>query len=164
MIGSDEEVVRELPEGAVDESVIERLMTEDSTYMSLTFENAELKRLMPWAGTHKNGREGVLYTFRTLKTFWNIEDFTIKDVFSSGENVAVFGTFTVHSKRMEKIFVSPSSVHAKIKGGRVFYMQYMEDTFGTGSTFRAGGLWTFAGDPSGAEIQVGDWRRTTVNA
>ncbi len=156
MSKTNEEVVRELLAGAQEESVVERLMTEDSTYMSLTFENAELKRLMPWAGTHKNGREGVLYTFLTLNTFWNIQAFTIKDIFSAGENVAAFGTFTVHSKRLDKIFVSPFSVHAKLKDGRVFYLQYMEDTFGTGSTFRASGSWTFAGDPSGADVQVGD--------
>ena len=153
---SNEEIVKELLEGATDESVVDRLMAESSVYMSLTFENPELKKLMPWAGIHRNGREGVLYTFRTLNTFWHIDDFTIRDIFSSGENVAVFGSFTVHSKRLDKIFVSPFSVHAKVKEGQVFYMQYMEDTFGTGSTFRAKGLWTFAADPGGAEVQVGE--------
>ena len=156
MTPSNEEILRQLLDGSADRSVVERLMTEDSIYMSLTFENEELRRLMPWAGIHRNGREGVLYTFRTLNTFWTIDDFTIKDIFSSGENVAAFGTFTVHSKRLDKIFVSPFSVHAKIRDGQVFYMQYMEDTFGTGSTFRARGVWTFAGDPSGAEVQVGN--------
>ena len=156
MTPSNEEILRQLLDGSADRSVVERLMTEDSIYMSLTFENEELRRLMPWAGIHRNGREGVLYTFRTLNTFWTIDDFTIKDIFSSGENVAAFGTFTVHSKRLDKIFVSPFSVHAKIRDGQVFYMQYMEDTFGTGSTFRTSGVWTFAGDPSGAEVQVGN--------
>jgi hypothetical protein len=33
-------------------------MAEKSVYMSLTFDNPELRRLMPWAGTHRNGREG----------------------------------------------------------------------------------------------------------
>ncbi len=31
----------------------------------------------------------------------------------------------------------------------------MEDTFGTGSTFRSGGSWTFMGDPAGGEEVVG---------
>lgn len=36
----------------------------------------------------------------------------------------------------------------------VTYMQYMEDTFGTGSTFRSGGTWTFQGNPDGSEVSV----------
>lgn len=156
MSGMNEEIVKELLKGAADKSVVDRLMAANSVYMSLTFDNPELKKLMPWAGVHENGREGVLYTFRTLNTFWHIDDFTIKDILSSGEDVAVFGSFTVHSKRLDKIFVSPFSVHAKVRDGQVFYMQYMEDTFGTGSTFRASGVWTFAGDPNGAEVQVGN--------
>ena len=153
---SNEEVVEELLKGATDKVVVERLMAEESVYMSLTFDNPELKRVMPWAGTHQNGREGILYTFQTLNTFWHIDDFTIKDIFGSGEDVAVFGSFTVHSENLDKIFVSPFSVHAKVRDGQVIYLQYMEDTFGTGATFRSKGVWTFAGDPSGVEVHVGD--------
>ena len=116
---TNEEIVRELLENATDKSVVDRLMAEESVYMSLTFDNPELKKLMPWAGTYKDGREGTLYTFKTLNTFWTIDEFTIKDIFSTGENVAVFGSFTVHSKRLDKIFQSPFSVHAKVKDGQV---------------------------------------------
>ena len=154
MTETNQDIVKELLEGATNKAVVDRLMSEKSVYVSLTFENAELKRLMPWAGVHENGREGVLYTFRTLQTFWNIENFTIKDIFGSGDNVAVFGTFTVHSRNLDKIFVSPFSVHAKVNEGQITYLQYMEDTFGTGATFRSEGVWTFAGDPSGATVQV----------
>lgn len=151
----NEEIVRQLLEGATEKSVVDRLMASDAVYMSLTFDNPDLKKLMPWAGVHQEGRDGVLYTFRTLQTFWSIDDFTIKDIFSSGENVAVFGSFTVRSKNLDKIFVSPFSVHAKVRDGQVTYMQYMEDTFGTGATFRSKGAWTFAGDPDGTEVVVG---------
>jgi uncharacterized protein len=156
MAVADEEIVKQLLAGATDDKVVSRLMAADSVYMSLTFDNPELRRLMPWAGVHKDGREGLLYTFRTLNTFWRIDDFTIHEIFSSGENVALFGSFTVHSVRLDKTFTSPFSVHAKVRVGQVIYMQYMEDTFGTGSTFRSGGVWRFAGDPSGAEVSVGD--------
>jgi ketosteroid isomerase-like protein len=152
---SNEEIVKELLAGATDKAVVDRLMAEKSVYMSLTFDNPELKRLMPWAGIHRNGREGLLYTFQTLNRFWHIDDFTIQNIFSSGEDVAVFGRFTVHSVRLDKVFESPFSVHAKVRGGQVIYMQYMEDTFGTGATFRSSGVWTFVGDPSGAEVKVG---------
>ena len=153
---TNEGIVQELLTGATDKSVVDRLMAEESVYMSLTFDNPELKKLMPWAGVHQNGREGVLYTFRTLQTFWNIDDFTIHNIFGSGSDVAVFGSFTVHSKNLDKVFVSPFSVHAKVSDGQVTYLQYMEDTFGTSATFRSKGVWTFTGDPSGIEVQVGD--------
>ena len=156
MAGSNEDIVRMLLEGATDKAVVERLMAPTSVYMSLTFDNPELKKLMPWAGIHENGRDGVLSTFKTLNTFWSIDEFKINEIFSCGENVAVFGKFTVHSRRLDKIFVSPFSVHAKVHNGQVVYMQYMEDTFGTGSTFRSSGSWTFSGDPSGKDVQVGE--------
>ena len=150
------EIVKELLAGATDPEVVNRLMAEDSVYVSLTWDNPELQRLMPWAGTHKDGREGLLSTFRTLNTFWTIDDFTIRDIFGDDENVAVFGSFTVHSVNLDKIFVSPFAVHAKLRNGLVTYMIYMEDTLGTGSTFRESGTWIFAGDPSGAKVSVGD--------
>jgi len=155
MSTENEAIVRTLLEGATDRSVVNRLMAVNSVYISLTFKNAELKKLMPWAGIHENGRDGLLYTFQTLNTFWKIDEFKITDIFSSAENVAVFGSFTVHSIRLDKIFVSPFSVHAKVRDRKVVYMQYMEDTFGTGSTFRSGGTWTFAGNPDGSETTVG---------
>lgn len=156
MGSSNVEIVRELLDHSMDERVVNRLMAPDSIYMSLTFDNSELRRLMPWAGVHQDGRAGVLYTFRTLNEFWTIPEFRVIDAFGSGDDVAVFGSFTVHSKRLDKTFRSPFSVHAKVKDGQVTYLQYMEDTFGTGSTFRAKGVWTFAGDPSGATVEVGE--------
>jgi uncharacterized protein len=98
---------------------------------------------MPWAGTHKDGLAGILKTFQDLITFWTVETFDIQHIFGEGENVADFGSFTVHSVKLDKTFVSPFSVLAKVKNGLVTYMQYMEDTFGTGSTFRLGGISTF---------------------
>jgi len=153
---SNVDIVKQLLAGATDKAVVDRLMAAHSVYMSLTFDNPELKKLMPWAGVHRNGREGVLYTFQTLNRFWHIDNFTIEEIFGSDENVAVFGSFTVHSLRLDKVFRSPFSVHAKVRDGQIIYMQYMEDTFGTGSTFRSGGVWMFAGDPSGAVTTVGD--------
>lgn len=156
MSTSNVESVRELLNNPMNESIINRLMAPESTYMSLTFSNSELRKLMPWAGTHQNGREGVLYTFRTLNEFWTIPEFDMVDLFGSGDDVAVFGSFTVHSKRLNKTFRSPFSVHAKFRDGQIIHLQYMEDTFGTGSTFRSKGTWTFAGDPTGLEVTVGD--------
>jgi uncharacterized protein len=77
----------------------------------------------------------------------------VRELLSAPTN-AVFGSFTVHSVRLGKTFTSPFSIHVKLKDGRVSYMQYMEDTFGTGLTFRSGGAWKFQSDPNGGEVEV----------
>lgn len=156
MAQSSIEIVQELLKGALLPEVVNRLVAPDAVYVSLTFENAELNEVMPWAGTHVKGREGILSTFQTLNRFWTIDDFTIRDIFGDDENVAVFGSFTVHSVNLDKIFVSPFAVQVKLRNDLVTYMMYMEDTMGTGSTFRKSGSWTFAGDPAGNEVTVGD--------
>lgn len=148
------EIVRELLEGATEREVVDRLVAPDAVYVSLTFDNPELKKLMPWAGTHKNGRAAILKTFQDVNAFWTIEEFKIQQIFGESENVAVFGTFTVHSVKLDKIFASPFAVLATVKDGLVTYMQYMEDTFGTGSTFRSSGSWKFQSDPEGGEVEV----------
>jgi uncharacterized protein len=149
------EIIRELLASATDPEVVNRLVAPDATYLSLTFDNPDLKKIMPWAGTHQGaGPAAVLETFQVLNTFWTIESFDIRDIFESGENVAVFGSFTVHSVILDKTFVSPFSVHARVKEGLVTYMQYMEDTFGTGATFRSGGTWKFHSNPKGGEIEI----------
>ncbi len=148
------EIVRELLEGATKPEVVNRLVAPDAVYVSLTYDNPELKKLMPWAGTHEDGRAAILKTFQDVNAFWKIEEFDIRDIFGSEENVAVFGSFTVHSVKLGKTFVSPFAVFAKLKDGSVTYMQYMEDTFGTGSTFRSGGSWKFQSNPDGGEVEV----------
>jgi hypothetical protein len=154
MRATNVEIVRELLMGATKLEVVNRLVDPDAVYVSLTWDNPELKRLMPWAGTHKDGRSAILKTFQDVNTFWNVEDFDIRDIFGEGDNVAVFGSFTLHSVKLDKTFTSPFSIHAKLKNGRITYMQYMEDTFGTGSTFRSGGSWKFQSNPKGGEIEV----------
>jgi hypothetical protein len=41
-----------------------------------------------------------------------------------------------------------------VKNGKVTYMLYMEDTLGTGATFRSSGTWKFEGNPDGGEIEI----------
>src|ERR1700730_4493505 len=56
--------------------------------------------------------------------------------------------------KLGKQTTSPFSILPKVKNAKVTYMQYMEDTFATGSTFRSGGSWKFQSDPEGGEVQV----------
>jgi uncharacterized protein len=148
------EIVQELLQGARKPEVVNRLVSPEAIYISLTYENPALKKLMPWAGTHQDGRAAILKTFQDVHAFWTIEEFNIRDIFGEGGDVAVFGSFTVHSIKLDKTFVSPFAVHVKLKDGLVTYMQYMEDTFGTGSTFRSSGTWKFQSDPEGGEVEV----------
>jgi len=51
-------------------------MTQDSTYVSLTFDNPELKKIMPWASTHK-GPQSVLEAFAGMQSLWKTLDFKV---------------------------------------------------------------------------------------
>jgi uncharacterized protein len=148
------EIVQAILNDPTNPDVVNPLVSPDAVYVSLSYDNPELKKLMPWAGTHTDGQASLLKTFQDVNTFWTIETFDIQQIFGEGENVAVFGSFTVHSVKLDKTFVSPFSIWAKVKDGLVTYMQYMEDTFGTGLTFRSGGTWTFQSNPDGGEVSV----------
>ncbi len=147
------EIVQQLLQGSKDAAVVHSLVAPDATYVSLNYENPELKRIMPWAGTAR-GPEAILGTYTRVAEFWESEAFDMETIFGDGENVAVFGRFTYRSRTLGKAITSPFSIFAKVSNGRVTYMQFMEDTFGTASTFRVGGVWKFQSDPAGGEIEV----------
>jgi uncharacterized protein len=148
------EIIRELLTGVTKAEIVDALVADDAVYVSLTFDNPNLKRVMPWAGTHTDGKASILRTFTDVHRFWTVVEFDPQHVFGQGEDVAVFGSFTLRSTTLGKQFTSPFSILARVRGGKVFYMQYMEDTFGTGSTFRSGGMWRFQSDPAGGEVEV----------
>ena len=133
--------------------VIDALVAPDATYVSLNYENAELKKIMPWAGTGK-GPQAVLSTYAQVGRYWKNEGIEIKDSVEAGENVAVFGSFTYRSNTLGEAITSPFCIFAKFKEGKIVYMQFMEDTFGTASTFRSGGTWNFRSNPEGPEVEL----------
>ena len=55
------DVVRALLADPTNPEVVERLVAGDATYVPLNFDNPELKRIMPWAGTGR-GPQAVLDT------------------------------------------------------------------------------------------------------
>ena len=149
------EIVQEVLRGATDPEVVNALVAEDATYVSLTFHNPDLTKIMPWAGTHRgDGRAAILKTFVDVNTFWTVVDFVPQQVLGDGDNVAVFGSFTLRSKTLGKQFTSPFAVLATVKNGQVTYMQYMEDTLGTGSTFRSSGEARYQSNPAGGEVVI----------
>ena len=147
------DVVRAILDDPTNPEVVHRLMAKDATYVSLNYDNPELKRIMPWAAT-QTGPEALLSTYKRVGLYWINEGFEIGDIFSSGENVAVFGRFTYRSTTLGKAITSPFAILAKVRDGQVTYMQFMEDTYGTTSTFRSGGTATYRADPEGGEVEL----------
>jgi uncharacterized protein len=138
---------------ATDPATIAALVEPDATYVSLNYDNPDLRRIMPWCGTHA-GAQSILETFVDVNRHWEILAFDVLEAFGTDERVAVFARCSFRSRIMDKRITSPVAVFAKVTGGKVTHMQFMEDTFGTASTFRSGGAWTFQADPEGAEVTI----------
>ena len=147
------EVVRTLLSDPTNPDVVHRLVAPDATYVSLNFDNPELQRIMPWAGT-RTGPEAVLDTYTRVNRFWRSEAFEIGELFGEGGSVAVFGRFTYRSVTLGKAVTSPFAILAKVRDGQISFMQFMEDTFGTAATFRSGGVATYRSDPDGGEVAL----------
>jgi ketosteroid isomerase-like protein len=122
------------------EAAANRLVAPDATYVSLNFDNPELKQIEPWTGTAK-GPSAYSSTFLRVANYWKIEDFTVTDKIASGEDVAIFGKFTYRSVAVGHVFTSPFAIHAKVRDGKMVYFQFMEDTYASASSFRQSGSW-----------------------
>lgn len=136
--------------------IVRSVVDPNATYISLTFNNPELQKILPWAGTHHEGPKGFIDTFSGVSDFWTIQDFEVQDIFSEGEKVAVFGSFTYTSRTLNKMVTSPFSILAKVKGGKIYHFMFMEDTFATAGTFRITPAGTFHSDPKGRAFRIDD--------
>ena len=132
---------------------VRALVTPDVTYVSLNYDDPELKRVMPWCGT-SHGAEAIVRTFVDVGRYWRVDSFQIEAELDSGENAAIFGRFSYTSTVLSRTVTSPFSVFGRVRDGRCFYMQFMEDTFATTASFRSGGSWTIRSDPDGSQIEV----------
>jgi len=176
------EIVSKLLQNTANASVVKELVSSDATYVSLTYNHPNLKKIMPYAGRHDGeGPEAIIYTFGTVAKIWSNEEFTVDAIFSGSNgvadtpfsgsgfdvssskqkadivDVAVFGSFTYRSKTLGKPFRSPYNVWCKVDEGKgqVVYMQFMEDTLGTSDTFITSGERTYEVDPdTGAEVKI----------
>ena len=153
MARSPKDIVLDVLNQSCDEQLVHRLVAEDAKYVSLNDDNPELKRIMPWAGTSK-GPEGVFSTFSRVAQYWHADSFDIDVALAEGEHVAVFGHVKFRSTVMGKAVQSPFSVLARVRGEQIVFMQFMEDTFVTGASFRSGGVWKFRSDPNGGEVEI----------
>jgi uncharacterized protein len=148
---SASEVLTAILEKPTDLEHVRSLVTDDVTYVSLNYGNPDLHSIMPWCGTHA-GPESIVKTFVDVSRYWQVISFEPDSVFGSGENAAMFGRFAYRSTVMSKLVTTPFAIFAKVKDGRCYYLQFMEDTLATSASFRSGGQWTFRSDPDGGEV------------
>ena len=146
-------VLQELLQNTTNLEVLKRLMTPDATYVSLNFDNPELKKVMPWTGTHK-GPEEIPKVFKAIQAFWTTLDFKVTDAMEQDNRVAFFGSFTYKSNVTGREITSPFSLLARFEGDKVAYIQFLEDSYGTSGSFKTGGSTRFHSDPSGKEIVI----------
>ncbi len=146
-------VLQELLQNTSNLKVLQQLMTPDVTYVSLNFDNPDLKRVMPWTGTHK-GPQALFDVFAAIQRFWKTLDFKVTDMIEQGSRVAFFGSFTYKSNVTGKEITSPFSLLARFEGDMVAYVQFLEDSYGTAGSFKTGGATRFHSDPSGKEVEV----------
>lgn len=147
------EVVQALLKGIHDPSVVKELCTPDVTYVSLNYSNPDLQKIMPWCGTD-HGVDAIIKTFHDVAEFWKVDSFTPEDILGDDDKVGVFGRFTYTSTRLQKTVTTPFAILFRFTRGKVNYIQFMEDTFCTASSFRSGGKWKFQSDPNGGEVEV----------
>jgi len=147
------QVLQQLLQNTTNIQVLRQLMTPDATYVSLTFDNPELKKVMPWTGTHK-GPQALPEVFGAIQRFWKTLDFKVTDSIEQGSRVAFFGAFTYKSTATGKEVTSPFSLLARFDGDKVAFVQFLEDSFGTAGSFKTGGATRFHSDPSGQEVEI----------
>ena len=145
--------LQDLLQHTTDLKVLRQLMTPDVTYVSLNFDNPELKKIEPWAGTHKGPQE-LADVFVAIQRCWKTLDFKVTDTIEQGNRVAFFGSFTYKSNVTGKEITSPYALLARFEGDKVAYLQFLEDSYGTAGSFKTGGATRFHSDPSGKEIEV----------
>ena len=146
-------VLQQLLQNTTNPKVLGQLMTPDALYVSLNFDNSELKKIMPWAGTHK-GPQSLPEVFAGIRSFWKTLDFKVTDTIEQGNRVAFFGSFTYKSNTTGKEITSPFSLLARFEGDKVAYLQFLEDSYGTAGSLKTGGTTRFHSDPSGKEVEV----------
>jgi uncharacterized protein len=148
------ELVQTLLSNPTNIEQVRGLTTEDVTYVSLNFNNPELHKVLPWAGTSR-GPQSIVDAFSGMGRVWETKAFEVKDVIANEHSVAIFGSFTYKTRTLGKEITSPFALLARATGDKISYVEFLEDTFGTASTFRAAGAWHFRGVATGDEVTVG---------
>lgn len=146
-------VLQKILSNPTDLEFVKQYTTDEFRYVSLNYENAELKQVMPWAGTTE-GTEGLVQTFIDVNRYWTVNDFQIEDSFENENGAAIFGTFTYTSNTLGKTVTSPFAVLARGGHGKLSYVQFLEDTFATVRSFRESGEYHIKANPDGSATDI----------
>lgn len=146
-------VLKSILSNPTDIDFVKQFTTDKFTYVSLNLQNAELKKIMPWAGTN-DGTEALVKTFIDVSRYWKVDNFEIHDTFENKDGAAIFGSFTYTSSLLGKTVTSPFAVLARGEHGKLSYVQFMEDTFATVRSFRESGEYLIKARPDGWETRV----------
>ena len=133
MATSAAQLVQTLLANPVDLANVKSVTTPDVTYVSLSENNPELKGYLPWTGTNR-GPESIVRAFEGIGGAWETKAFEVREVLENSDKVAMFGSFTYRGRKSGKEITSPFSLLAKVKDGKIHYVQFLEDTFGTSGT------------------------------
>ena len=151
---TSQEIVELFLANTTNNEFIKSIIDPNAIYISLNFNNPELQKIMPWTGSHYQGAKGFIDTFSGVNEFWTIQEFEVRDIFSEGEKVAVFGSFTYTSRTLGKKVTSPFSILAKVKNEKIYHFMFMEDTYATAGSFRVTQSGTYHSDPKRVEFQL----------
>jgi hypothetical protein len=77
------------------------LMSEDFTYVSLNYEDSDLKKIMPWCGTSR-GIESLIKTFVDVGRYWRANEFSIETIFGQGGKCGRIWSLHLHMVRLVK--------------------------------------------------------------
>lgn len=102
----------------------------------------------------KTGAQGLAQTFKDVSAYWTTVAFELQDTFENADGAAAFGYFTYRSTVLGKTVTSPLAILARAKGGKLSFVQFMEDTFATVRSFRAGGNYEISANPDGSKVVV----------
>jgi uncharacterized protein len=148
------ELVQSLLSNPTNIEHVRGLTTADVTYVSLNFDNPELHKVLPWAGTN-HGPQSIVEAFNGMGRVWETKAFEVRDVIANEQSVALFGSFSYKTRTLGKEITSPFALLAKVTSEKISYVQFMEDTFSTAGSFRASGTWHFRGVATGGDVTVG---------
>src|ERR1700747_1605588 len=103
---SSSEILAAILKNPTDLDHVRSLVAPDVTYVSLNYDNPDLKKIMPWAGTSR-GPESIVKTFEEVSRYWEVQSFEPEALFGSDGYAAMFGRFTYKSTVLSKVVTTP---------------------------------------------------------
>jgi uncharacterized protein len=137
----------------LEPDVVNSVVAPDATYVSLNAENAELSKILPWAGTSRGPQAFLDKLGSNIHPLGSPGVRRDHDVRLRRER-AVFGDFRYKSHSLGKVVSSPFSILVKVVDGKVTYLQFLEDSYATAASFRKDGSWTVQTEPGSEPFSV----------